>query len=128
MSADSQIALALIAALDDQALDLLAELLTSRLGGCEARDSQPVAYTVATLAGEIGLSERVIRAEIHRGALPAVKRGRSYVITRDAVEAWAAPGAGTAPGGRPRGPERSSRGLSHRPVMASALARLDTER
>jgi excisionase family DNA binding protein len=79
-----------VEALDDRALDVLADALASRLGA----STTPVAYTVATLASELDLSERAVRAAIHRGELQAVKRGRIYLVTRDAVEAWAAPDAG----------------------------------
>jgi excisionase family DNA binding protein len=123
VSEDSQIALALVDALDDRALDLLAERLAPRLGAGAMPSLPPAVYTVATLAGELDVSERAVRGWIHRGELDGVKRGRTYVITRSAVEAWAAPGAG-----RPRGSERSSRERPHRAVMASALARLDGER
>jgi excisionase family DNA binding protein len=116
---DSQIALALVEALDDRALDALADALAPRLGASTA-PARPVAYTVATLAEELGLSPRVIRGAIQRGELQGVKRGRTYLIARDAVDAWAAPDAG-----RPRGVERPSRGRAHRPVMGAALARLD---
>jgi excisionase family DNA binding protein len=121
---DSRLALAWVEALDDRALDALADALASRLGASTTPPA-PVAYTVASLASEVGLSERVIRSEIHSGGLQAVKRGRTYVITRDAVEAWAAPAPGA---GRPRDRERPSRGRAHRPVMADALARADGER
>jgi excisionase family DNA binding protein len=47
------------------------------------------AFTVATLAAELGRSERSIRAAIARGELQAVKRGRGYVIAADAVADWA---------------------------------------
>jgi excisionase family DNA binding protein len=47
------------------------------------------AFTVATLAAELGRSERSIRAAIARGELRAVKRGRGYVISADAVGDWA---------------------------------------
>ncbi len=47
------------------------------------------AYTVATLALELRRTERAIRAAIARGELEAVKRGRGYVISADAVAAWA---------------------------------------
>jgi excisionase family DNA binding protein len=121
---DAQLALAFVEALDDRALDVLADALASRLGASTTPPA-PVAYTVASLASEVGLSERVIRSEIHSGELPAVKRGRNYLIARDAVEAWAAPAPAA---GRTRGQERPSRERGHRPVMASALARLDGER
>ncbi len=72
-------------------------------------DDDPVtlapAYTVPTLARELGRTERSIRAAIARGELAAVKRGRGYVISGDAVAAWA-----TAPN-RP-GPKRRTRSPS----------------
>ena len=94
MSRDSEIALALVASLDDRALDLLAEALAPRLEVDSA--PSPVVYTVATLALELGVSERAIRAAIQRGELDAVKRGRTYLITRAAVEGW--PGLLDEPG------------------------------
>lgn len=47
------------------------------------------AFTVATLAAELGRTERSIRAAIGRGELEAAKRGRGYVISADAVAEWA---------------------------------------
>jgi excisionase family DNA binding protein len=52
-------------------------------------DSHSPAYTVRTLALELGRSERSIRAAIARRELQAVKRGRGYVISADAVAEWA---------------------------------------
>ena len=53
-------------------------------------DSRAPAYTVASLACELGRSERSIRGgAIGRGELEAVKRGRGYVISADAVSVWA---------------------------------------
>ena len=52
-------------------------------------DRSAAAYTVATLAVEVGRTERSIRAAIARGELEAVKRGRGYVIGADAVATWA---------------------------------------
>jgi excisionase family DNA binding protein len=79
--------------------------------------STPAAYTPATLALELGRSERSIRAAIARGELDAAKRGRGYVIGRDAVEAWAHAPASRPPrsSSRPRrrsgGPGPAARGL-----------------
>ena len=56
--------------------------------GCEK--STAAAYTPATLAAELGRTPRAIRAAIARGELGAVKRGRGWVISADAVERWAA--------------------------------------
>jgi excisionase family DNA binding protein len=49
------------------------------------------AFTVRSLATEIGRSERSVRDAIARGKLKAVKHGRGYLITAAAVEAWATP-------------------------------------
>jgi excisionase family DNA binding protein len=123
LNRDSQLALAFVEALDDRALDVLADALAPRLGTSTTQAPAPVVYTVATLAAELGVSGRAIRAAIHRGELEARKRGRTYVITRAAVEAWAAPDAGRA-----QRRDRPSRERRHGRVMASALARLDGER
>ncbi len=122
-STESRLAAALVEALDDQALELLAERLGTRLGEGNAAGAAPVVYTTATLARELELTERQIRAAIHRGELDATKRGRTYLLTREAVEAWAAPDVG-----RPRGGAGLSSGRPRRRVMTAALARLDEER
>jgi hypothetical protein len=70
-----------------QALERLRELI-----GYRDHAVSPVptpAYTVATLAAELGRTERSIRAAIARSELEAVKRGRGYVISVDAVADWA---------------------------------------
>ena len=72
---------------DPVALERLRELVGYR---DDAVSSVPApAYTVATLAAELGRTERSIRAAIARGELEAVKRGRGYVISADAVADWA---------------------------------------
>jgi excisionase family DNA binding protein len=53
-----------------------------------ASDRTTPAYTVATLAAALGVTERVVRNAIARGELPAVKRGARWYIATDAVEAW----------------------------------------
>lgn len=75
-------------AADPVALDRLRELVASEKFERDQAFSAP-AYTVATLAVELGRSERSIRAAIARGELAAVKRGRGYVIGADAVTDWA---------------------------------------
>jgi excisionase family DNA binding protein len=57
----------------------------------------PAAYTPQTLAAELGITARAIRAAIDRGDLEARKSGRRYVIGTAAVAAWTA-----APARRPR--------------------------
>jgi excisionase family DNA binding protein len=56
-------------------------------------------YSPATLAAELGRSERSIRGAIARGELDAVRRGRGWVISAEAVTEWAANGSrGSGPG------------------------------
>jgi excisionase family DNA binding protein len=48
-----------------------------------------VAYTPQTLAAELGVTPRAVRAAIERGDLQARRSGRGYVIGADAVAEWA---------------------------------------
>lgn len=91
MTLDSRIALAVIEALDDQALDLLADRLAPRVNADDECDARPIAYTVATLASEIGLSPRAVRGAIERRELAAVKRSGRWLVSADAAAAWVAP-------------------------------------
>jgi excisionase family DNA binding protein len=50
-------------------------------------------YTPATLAAELGVTARAIRAAIERGDLEARRSGRGYVIGAEAVAEWARRGA-----------------------------------
>ena len=78
------------------------------------------AYTVAALAGAIGVSARAIRGAIARGELAAVKRGGRWLIAADAVRAWTARDETRATG---RSAHRR-RGEDKR-VLADALGRLE---
>jgi excisionase family DNA binding protein len=51
-------------------------------------DAAPLAYTVATLADDLGVSPKTVRGAIHRGELGAVKRGSRWFISAEAVRAW----------------------------------------
>jgi excisionase family DNA binding protein len=107
----------LIAA-DPAALERLRELVAMT---DHAPSSSAPAYTVASLAVELGRSERSIRAAIARGELQAVKRGRGWVVSADAVADWA------------RAPDMNKRAYSSRPVRrrsgAGAMRRgLDQQR
>jgi excisionase family DNA binding protein len=53
------------------------------------------AYTVSSLAAELGVSAKAVRCAIARHELEAVKRGSRWIISADAVSEWA-----TAPGGQ----------------------------
>ncbi|MBV9334679.1 MAG: helix-turn-helix domain-containing protein [Solirubrobacterales bacterium] len=47
------------------------------------------AYTVASLAAELGVSAKAIRCAIARHELQAIKRGSRWIISGDAVGEWA---------------------------------------
>jgi excisionase family DNA binding protein len=82
------------ALVDELASDPVAvEQLRTLLGvDADQRGATPTpAFTVRSLATEIGRSERSVRDAIARDELNAVKRGRGYLITAAAVEAWATP-------------------------------------
>jgi excisionase family DNA binding protein len=70
---------------DPDALAVLRQLVGTGI-------EQPApAYTVATLAAALGVTERVVRNAIARGELRAVKRGARWYIAVDAVDAWTHP-------------------------------------
>ena len=64
---------------------LLPHLEESRLDGGPAHS----AYTVASLAAELGVSAKAVRCAIARHELQAVKRGARWIISADAVNEWA---------------------------------------
>lgn len=64
---------------------LLPHLQDDRLGHAQAHS----AYTVASLAAELGVSAKAIRCAIARHELQAVKRGARWIISADAVGEWA---------------------------------------
>lgn len=82
---------ALLGALDENALSVLAGRLAPHLNQLvSARATRShAAYTVATLAAELGVSQKAIRCAIGRGELQGVKRGSRWIISSDAVTAWA---------------------------------------
>ncbi len=100
---------ALVDALDDRALDMLADRLAPRLTSDGRSHARPVAYTVATLASEIGLSHRAVRGAVERGELAAVKRGGRWLVSAEAVAAWVTPAPRVGPGVAPARAPRSVR-------------------
>ncbi len=75
---------------------LLAELRDDPAAAAELRalvGAGPSVYTPQTLAAELGVTPRAVRAAIERGDLQARRSGRGYVISAEAVAAWAAPRA-----------------------------------
>lgn len=91
---------------DPVALERLRELVGE---SDDDADPGPAAYTVRTLAAKLDWTQSRVRAAIARGELAAVKRGRGYVIAREAVGDWArAPARDRAAGDRrPPRPRRS---------------------
>lgn len=109
--------------LSDDQLDQLADVLTprvlARLGSIEPDPPAPVAYTIASLAADLGVTEKVVRGAIHRNELPAQRRGRRYLIDPDAAREWARPAVAAV---HPR--RTSVRRGADRPLR-EALAQLD---
>jgi excisionase family DNA binding protein len=64
---------------------LLPHLQESQLDGAPAHPG----YTVASLAAELGVSDKAVRCAIARHELRAVKRGSRWIISADAVSEWA---------------------------------------
>jgi excisionase family DNA binding protein len=81
-------------------------------------DHATPAYTVASLAAALGVSSRVVRGAIARGELAAVKRGGRWIISADAVRAWAQHDGATRPASA-----RRTRARADRP-LGSAIALL----
>jgi excisionase family DNA binding protein len=108
MSADARVSHLARALVDELASDpvALARLRELVAAHCNVQEVSPPAYTVASLAVELGRSERSIRAAIARGELQAIKRGRGYVIPAEAVAEWARGAADVRPGVHP--PRRRS--------------------
>ena len=80
---------------------------------------KPIAYTVASLAAMLNVSDRVVRGAIARGELDAAKRGGRYVISARAVDDWTAGDSTMAPR---RGTQRSA---ARQGPLQAALAALD---
>jgi len=108
----------LYALLDELARDPEAvERLRALVAPTTTSSSAP-AYTVAQLAHETGLSAKAIRGAIVRGELEAVKRGTRWIVSADAVAAWAKADRARDSRARPNGRARRNAG-----VMARALSK-----
>lgn len=116
--------------MSDEVLDRLADMLVDRVAQrLPVGPAEPVAFTVVTLAAEVDLSPKVIRGAIQRGELQAVRRGARddgtggrFLISADAVRAWATPEHLAAS----RAPARRSRVAAElRRPLRTALADLD---
>jgi hypothetical protein len=90
-SSSAVLASLILDGLDDRDLAVLARRLLPHLRQpAEADQRGHIAYTVASLAIELGVSQKAIRCAITRRELSAVKRGARWIISADAVCAWAA--------------------------------------
>ena len=87
----SKLASLMLDGLDDHGLAVLARRLLPHLTQPAHQETARihVAYTVASLAAELGVSHKAIRCAITRGELLAVKRGSRWIISADAVHTWA---------------------------------------
>lgn len=97
---------------------LLAELHDDHAALAELRTllgAGPSVYTPTTLARELGITPRAVRAAIERGDLQARRSGRGYVIGAEAVAVWAS----SPKGARRRAAPRESRPL--RDAMAERV-------
>jgi hypothetical protein len=111
------------ALLDDLAAPHAREALRRALEPEEAPrpPNERTVFTAETLAAELGITPRAVRAAITRGDLAAIKRAGRWIIARQAVEAWARP---TGAAAAARAPRRRAGRRSGRP-MTDALAALD---
>jgi excisionase family DNA binding protein len=96
---------------DPEALALLRRLVDADT------DRAVPAYTVATLAAALGVTERVVRNAIARGELRAVKRGARWLIATDAVDTWTRDGDDV--------PRRTRRVVRDRCPLAASFAQID---
>lgn len=106
--------------LPDAVLDELAHRVAALLAD-QQPEPQPVAFTIATLAAELGVSPKTIRGAIHRGELAATRRGSRYLIATDAARAWATPSPARPTRRGARAPARAGQG-----PLAAALNPLHT--
>ena len=90
-SASSALATLLLDGLDESDLELLANRLAPHLVRLDERTlAVPrIAYTVHSLAADLGVSPKAIRCAIARGELQGVKRGSRWIIPAEAVNEWA---------------------------------------
>jgi excisionase family DNA binding protein len=114
----SALARALLDDLDPEDLAALAQRLAPYLP-TTLPPATPAVYSPATLAAELGITARAVRAAIERGDLAARRSGRGYVIGAEAVAAWAS--------SSPTRRRRPRRPAPHR-TLRDALSELDDRR
>lgn len=90
VAAAQTLATLLLEGLTEQDLAVFARRLLPHLQeGQLGRAGAHSAYTVASLAAEVGVSAKAIRCAITRQELHAVKRGSRWIISAEAVSEWA---------------------------------------
>jgi excisionase family DNA binding protein len=122
-SAASAFGALLVDGLDDDTLAAFADRLAPHLPRLARLEpaSPHIAFTVASLAEELGVSSKAIRCAIARGELRARKRGSRWIISADAVDEWAdARRSRRAAGRRDRSRAPKTAGPSLRSVLAGA--------
>lgn len=122
----SSLAALILDGLDESGLAVLARRLLPHLRQPAVSETAAahVVYTVASLAAEVDVSQKAIRSAIARGELAAVKRGSRWIISADAVNAWATAPKARCARGRSRGPSvPKSAGPSLRAVLCDGAAR-----
>ena len=114
---------AIVDGLSDRDLGVLARRLVPHLGQPTPLDDGHSAYTVASLAAELGVSPKAIRCAIARRELAAVKRGARWLISAECVREWShrqkhdrGRGAHAAPRFRRRPDRRSVRFSAQQPA------------
>ena len=112
----------LVEGLSDQDLAVLAQRLMPHMVERHLDHARAhSAYSVASLASELGVSAKAVRCAIARHELRAVKRGSRWIISADAVGEWAtAPQAQNATARRrpaPLPPAPKAAGPSLRSVL-----------
>ena len=92
VTAAQALASLLLEGLSDHDLAVFARRLLPHLHeGRPGRTRAHCAYTVASLAAELGVSDKAIRCAITRQELRAVKRGSRWIISAEAVDEWTTP-------------------------------------
>jgi excisionase family DNA binding protein len=94
---------AIVDGLSDRDLGVLARRLLPHLRQPTELNDGHAAYTVASLAAELGVSQKTIRSAIARRELAAVKRGARWLISAESVREWATPSAAQPRPRRTRG-------------------------
>jgi excisionase family DNA binding protein len=124
----TSIAKALIADLDDEAVDdlaaRLAPHLVNRLDVPTVEVSQAL-LTCAEAASQAGTHVETIRRAVRRGLLPSGRAGRAIRIKPADLEAWLGSGARSS---RPTPAPRARRRATVKRPLAEALARVAQDR